>query len=149
MVYSNNLPLNHDTAARPALQERRLIAAANEQRLFLHRLMALPGEVAANATVEASPLAGAATAPACTGMNAARPVIVIVAVILTTAATAFLLVTPAATARMLLLAAFLPARVPLIHCEVELAVGARRRQPVILGLSFLRRAQPPTGVLPR
>jgi hypothetical protein len=60
---------------------------------------------------------------------------------------ASLLVTPAAAARTLLLAAFPLARVPLLHGEVESVVGAWRRQTVILGLSFLHRAQLPAGIL--
>jgi hypothetical protein len=62
VVYSNKLPLNHDTSVRPALQERRLIVGIGEQRLLLPWLGALPREVATDATVEAPSLAGATPA---------------------------------------------------------------------------------------
>ena len=63
VVYSNKLPLNHDITTLPDLQKCRLLLGVGVHRLLLLRLGALPGEVAANATVEAPSLAALPFAP--------------------------------------------------------------------------------------
>jgi hypothetical protein len=98
VVYSNILPLNHDVAARPALQESPFFVGVAVQCLLLPWLGTLPGEVAADATVKAPPFARASTTPACPGMHAARPVVVVVSAVTSMVAAT----TPASSARMYL-----------------------------------------------
>jgi hypothetical protein len=119
MVYSNILSLNHNTTTRPALQERCLVVGTDEHRLLLPWFGALPGEVAANTTVEAPPLAGAVTAPTRNGTNTTRPVVIVTARISTAAASASLLAvaTTRATVMRLLLVALTPPRLPLLLSE--------------------------------
>jgi hypothetical protein len=52
MVYSNNLPLNHDIAVHPALHERRLVVGVGKQRLLL-LLGTFMGEMSSLAAVVA------------------------------------------------------------------------------------------------